>query len=123
MAYTIKPKRSSTAGAAPTTSNLAEGEIAMNTYDGALFVKNAGQTIRRFGVVEGQPTDGQVGRYDGTKFVPSLLTVDAAGVIAGDGTNLTNVNSLTVNSIGVVVLTQSAYDALTPDAATLYFIL
>jgi len=39
MANLIRHKRSSTAGAAPSTSALVLGEIAVNTYDGALFLK------------------------------------------------------------------------------------
>ena len=39
MANTIKLRRSATAGAVPTTSNLALGELAMNTADGKLFMK------------------------------------------------------------------------------------
>ena len=39
MAQTIKLKRSATQGAVPTTSNLALGELAINTYDGRIFIK------------------------------------------------------------------------------------
>ena len=39
MASTIKLRRSATSGAIPTTSQLALGELAMNTYDGKLFLK------------------------------------------------------------------------------------
>jgi hypothetical protein len=39
MAQTIKLKRSATQGAAPTTSNLALGEVAINTYDGKMYIK------------------------------------------------------------------------------------
>ena len=39
MAQTIKLKRSSTAGKVPSTSNLALGEIAINTFDGRVFIK------------------------------------------------------------------------------------
>lgn len=39
MANTIKHKRSSTASATPVTTDLALGEIAINTYDGKLFIK------------------------------------------------------------------------------------
>ena len=43
MAQTIKLKRSSTEGKVPTTSQLALGEIAINTYDGRIFFeKNDG---------------------------------------------------------------------------------
>ena len=45
MAQTIKLKRSSTASAEPTTSQLALGEVAINTYDGKMFIKkNVGGT-------------------------------------------------------------------------------
>lgn len=39
MAQTIKLKRSATAGNAPSTSDLALGEVAINTYDGKIFIK------------------------------------------------------------------------------------
>lgn len=39
MAQTIKLRRSATASAVPTTTQLALGELAINTYDGKLFLK------------------------------------------------------------------------------------
>jgi len=39
MAQTIKLKRSATQSAAPTVSQLALGELAINTYDGKLYLK------------------------------------------------------------------------------------
>ena len=39
MTQVIKLKRSSTAGAVPSTSDLAIGEIAINTFDGKLYAK------------------------------------------------------------------------------------
>jgi hypothetical protein len=39
MANTIKLRRSATSGAIPTASQLALGELAMNTFDGKLFIK------------------------------------------------------------------------------------
>lgn len=39
MANTIRLKRSAVAGKIPTTSDLALGEVGMNTYDGALYMK------------------------------------------------------------------------------------
>lgn len=41
MAQTIKLKRSATAGAAPTTSQLELGEVAINTYDGKMYIKKS----------------------------------------------------------------------------------
>ena len=39
MAQVIKLKRSSTEGAAPSTSDLALGEVGINTYDGKMYIK------------------------------------------------------------------------------------
>ena len=39
MAQTIKLKRSSTAGNVPSTADLSLGEIAINTADGAVYIK------------------------------------------------------------------------------------
>ena len=45
MAQVIKPKRSYTAGDAPTTSDLVEGEIAINTADAKLYVRDNSNNI------------------------------------------------------------------------------
>ena len=39
MAQTVKLKRSNTADADPTTSQLASGELAMNTRDGKIYMR------------------------------------------------------------------------------------
>jgi len=39
MAQTVRLKRSATQGAAPSTSDLALGEVAINTYDGKVYIK------------------------------------------------------------------------------------
>jgi len=41
MAQTIKLKRSASAGAAPTVSQLELGEVAINTYDGKMYIKKS----------------------------------------------------------------------------------
>ena len=41
MAQTIKLKRSATAGNVPGTSDLALGELAINTTDGAIYMKKS----------------------------------------------------------------------------------
>ena len=45
MAIVIKPKKSETASAVPGTSDLALGEMAVNTADQKLYVRNAGGTV------------------------------------------------------------------------------
>ena len=45
MTQTVQLKRSATAGAIPSTSDLALGELALNTYDGKAYIKkNVGGT-------------------------------------------------------------------------------
>ena len=39
MAQIIRLKRSTTPGSAPTTSDLSIGEIAINVYDGKVFLR------------------------------------------------------------------------------------
>ena len=41
MAQTIKLRRSATSGAQPTTSQLELGELALNTYDGKVYMKKS----------------------------------------------------------------------------------
>jgi hypothetical protein len=42
MAQSIILKRSATSGKVPTTSSLSLGELAINTYDGKIFLKKSG---------------------------------------------------------------------------------
>ena len=43
----IKLRRSATQGSIPTTSNLDLGELAINTYDGKLYVKKTFGSLDR----------------------------------------------------------------------------
>jgi hypothetical protein len=45
MNHIIKPKRTTSAGTVPTTSNLEEGEIAINLADKKLFVRDTSNNI------------------------------------------------------------------------------
>ena len=45
MATVIKPKRSETASSAPTTSDLVVGEVAVNTADKKIYVRDSGDNI------------------------------------------------------------------------------
>ena len=45
MATVIKIKRSETASDAPTTSDLVAGEVALNTADQVLYVRDSGGSI------------------------------------------------------------------------------
>lgn len=51
MSQIIKPKRRHTSGA-PTTSDLAEGEIAINTHDYSIYVRDNANNILKVGGVQ-----------------------------------------------------------------------
>jgi hypothetical protein len=61
MAQTVKLKRSSTPGKAPTTSNLALGELAINTNDGKIYFE----------------------KNDGSDSIQSILTTNTSTSITG----------------------------------------
>ena len=45
MATIIKPKRSGTASSVPTTSDLADGEIAINSADQKIYIRSSSSII------------------------------------------------------------------------------
>ena len=49
MTTIIKPKRSEVAASDPTTSDLSTGEIAINSTDGKMYIKDSGNVIREIG--------------------------------------------------------------------------
>ena len=79
MAQTIKLKRSASAGAIPGTSDLELGEIAINTRDGAVYIKkNDGSSdsivaVHDNDILHVDTTNTRIGI--GTTGPASLLTV------------------------------------------------
>ena len=45
MAIVIKPKRSETAASAPGTSDIVDGEIAVNIADKKIFIRHSDDSI------------------------------------------------------------------------------
>jgi hypothetical protein len=103
MSTDIKLKRSSVAGKAPTTGQLELGEIAINTNDGAIFLKreyfsesanSAVEEIVKF--VSSVPVDGVIyvqkagnDENDGLKWDSAVLTLERAMEIATNKASLT----------------------------------
>lgn len=100
MANTIKIKRSAVQGKAPTTNDLDLGELAVNTYDGKLYLKkdNGTASIVEVGAAGGSialndlsdvtitsPSNGQVVKYNGTAWVNGT-----DNSFSGSYTDLTN---------------------------------
>ena len=85
MAQIIKLKRSLTAGSKPTTSNLGEGELAMNVTDGKLFLRKSGSAGDNIKEVVTLDHDGTL---SGSLNITGSITASA---FAGDGSRLTNI--------------------------------
>lgn len=95
MANTIQVKRSAVPAKVPTTSDLALGEIAVNTYDGKMYIKKDDGTpaIVQIGaggsgdvVGPGSATDNAITRFDGTtgKLIQnSTVTLSDTGALSG----------------------------------------
>jgi hypothetical protein len=101
MANKIQVKRSAVAAKVPTTGDLDLGEIAINTYDGKMYIKKDDGTASIVQIGAGgsgsgdvvgpaSATDNAITRYDGTtgKLIQnSTITLD-------DNGNIINANSL-----------------------------
>ena len=96
MAQIIRLKRSTTAGSAPTTSDLSIGELAINVYDGKVFLRRSGSVddIRQAVTDEFTGSVAITGSLTATEFI-------------GDGSGLTN---LTVSQTATV---KQAFDGST----------
>jgi hypothetical protein len=99
----IQLYRTSTAAAAPTAGNLADGELAINTTDEKLFFKNAAGTVKVLAstagaagdvVGPGSATDSDLVAFDGT--TGKLIKQAATVTVAQGGTGAT---SLTANNV------------------------
>jgi len=105
MAILIKPKRSETASSAPTVSDLAVGEIAINTADQKLYIKDSGGNIRSIGgsnVIQFPYDDTDLGDLSSATQNSDLGQLGGS-VSFPDGNydNLTVHTSLTVNGNAV----------------------
>ena len=70
MANTIVLKRSATPGKVPTTSQLSLGEIAINTYDGLIYIKKD----------DGTPSVVQIGGVTSVNGETGSVTIDTGDV-------------------------------------------
>lgn len=111
MANIVKVKRSATPAKVPTTSDLQLGEIAVNTYDGKMYIKKNDGTdsIVQIGGTAGSGTVTSVGITAGTGVTSSGGPITTSGNITiGLSTKLTAIENLsgagffTQNGSGVI---------------------
>ena len=82
MAVTLQHKRNSTTGNAPTASDIAQGEIAINLADLRMFTKDHNNSIQRIGgedvaaTLDFTKADGTVGGISVTGFKMNFKKAD-----------------------------------------------
>ena len=106
MAQTIKLKRSATEGKAPSTSDLALGELAINTYDGRVFFeKNDGSATIEHILTTDSITTGSI----------TLTGTVTTGTLTLSGLSAQNseATSLMINGSGVVGTRELGSNAFT----------
>ena len=75
MAHVIKPKRTTSSGNVPSTSDITTGEMAVNLADKKLYVRDTGSNILELttrsvtaldDTTISSPSNGQVLKYNGS---------------------------------------------------------
>jgi len=89
MPSTVRLKRSATGGVVPTTAALALGELAINTYDGKLFLKKSvsgTETVVEVGAVTSGVVTSALGYTPANKAGESFTgAISVAGAITATG--------------------------------------
>lgn len=119
MANTIILKRSATPGKVPTTAQLALGEIAINTYDGLIYIKKD----------DGTPSVVQIGGVTSVNGETGSVTIDTGDVAENGNLYFTNARARSAlsagsgisynSSTGVISTTQGLTTASSPTFAGL----
>ena len=108
MAIVLKPKKSETASAVPTTGDLAVGEICMNIADQKIYTRKSDNSI----VVVGSHIETDVGGTsvggDGTGTVSNIqIGANTVGVTELNVSDGTNGQVLKTNGSGTLSFTDS----------------
>lgn len=96
MAQTVQLKRSAVPGKVPTTSDIALGEIAVNTYDGKVFIKKDNGTASIVEIGAGSVATSRVVSYaDATSITINADTTDIATMVNTQAAGTFTINSPT----------------------------
>jgi len=96
MTTTVKLKRSETGSSVPTTSDIVVGEVALNTADQKIYVRDSSNNIKVIGVGADATTSIKgIASFSSSNFTVSSgavsLNADQSGTITGLGTITTGV--------------------------------
>lgn len=100
MANVIKPKRSSTSSSVPTTSDLADGEIAVNTADQKIYMRSGSNIIT---------VADTAAAASGISNVVEDTTPQLGGNLDLNSNNITGTGNITTT--GDIVLTDTTEDS------------
>jgi hypothetical protein len=103
MANQIILKRSSTAGKAPTTAQLALGEIAINTHDGKIFIKKD----------DGVPAVVEIGGVTSVNTQTGDVVLSTSDVAEGSNQYFTTARARTALSAGTGIIYNSTTGNIT----------
>jgi len=98
MAIVLKPKKSETASAVPTTSDLAVGEICMNIADRKIYTRKSDNSI----VVVGSHVDATVGGDLSGTVSNAQIAANSVGIAELNVADGSNLQVLTTNGSGVL---------------------
>lgn len=108
----IQLYRTTTASAAPTAGNLADGELAINTTDEKLYFKNAGGTVKLLAATVTAVANGGTGATDAATARTNLglgsMATQAAGSVAITGGSITGITDLAIVDGGTGASTAAA---------------
>jgi len=120
MSNIFKPKRSSTASSVPTTSNLSDGEMAVNTADQKIYVRSGNSIVTVAdvggggGITDGDKGDISVTASGATWTIDNnavtfakMQQISTAKVLGRTASATGNVEQLSTTGTGNVVLSGS----------------
>ena len=131
---TIKLKRSSVQGKVPTISDLSLGEIAINTYDGKVFIKKDDGTpaiveLGQFGYTGSigftgsQGDTGFTGSFGITGYTGSRGSISYYSTNIGDTSSTSFTVAHNLNATNILVQVRENSSGYLVDSHTLYAIL
>ena len=120
MAQVLKLKRTAVSGKIPTTGNLELGELAMNTYDGRIFLKKDSGTP----IVTEILTTNTENFITGSLKLNGAVTASSLNVIGNTiiGGNLTLGGNITIGdqTTDTITVTADFSSSLIPDSGSTY---
>ncbi len=118
MANIFKPKRSNVASSVPTTSNLADGELAVNSADKKIFLRDGASIVEIANYSVGGGAGEISVRKDTVQVGTAITTLDFAGAGISTITASSGIATITVPGVTRNVSTHTATEGQTSFSAT-----